>query len=250
VSDIQTVPPDWIADIRSAIEHPEQFKYAGWPRPGDPHLASKREFDRIIPAVLIDQYDRFHSRAMIHSKTKGEHEAAGLLNFFIVWKFKLWRAEYENWGDYVRDVTNMPHAISATSLHQGVGTINTFIEKGMTVDHVIGVMGLVPTAGMLLKNVDVSQLPGGDINSAAEMIIELGPGEAIAAVNDWTGKATYTGLSAIHDKSQERLYLEVRRSRVDGAWDRMDWMIQSIDAEAANWFMERCGIRGSKRVFK
>lgn len=247
--EIQTVPADWLQDVRDAIENPAQFKYTGWPVTEDKRIKSVRE-NIVIPAILIEQFDRFHSRGVMHSKTKGEHEAAGLLNFYIVWKFKLFLAEYKSWDEYVRDVTNAPFSISSSSLKQGVSNIDALIQRGTTIDNVISLMGLVPTAARILSDVPNEQIPGGDINSAAEMIIELGSSEAIATVNDWTGKASFTGLNAVHDQVQERLYLEVRRTRIDGSWQRLDWMIQNIDVESATWVMERCGIRSAERVFK
>ena len=247
---ISTIPPEFLADIENALKHPEQFKYSGW-NEGDNRIKSVRENTAVIPAVLREDYDRFHSRAMAHSMSKGQHEAAGLLNFYVIWKYKLWRADsYRSWDEYVRDSTNMPFSISATSLKTGVADIHNFVERGMEFGNIINVMGLTRTAARLLTDVPDEQLPGGDINSAAQMIVELGPGEAIAAVNDWTGKQTYHGLSGIHDKTQERCWLEVKRTRIDGAWDRLNFMITDIDAEAANWLMERCQIRGDRRVFK
>lgn len=247
---IETIPEDWLKDIRDALANPSQFKYTGWPAEGDPHKKAKREYDKIIPALLMEQYDRFDSRAKMHSRTKAEHEAAGLLNFFVIWKYSLWKAECESWDEYVRDATNMPYSISASTLKQGVLLINALFDRGMTLDNIIGVMGLTKTAARMLPAVPDEQLPGGDINAAAEIMQELGPSEAIATVTDWTGQRTYHGLSGIHDAAQERLYVEVRRTEASGAYERLDWQVNMIDADAANWFMERLGIAGKNRVFK
>ena len=249
MSDNETVPSEWLEDIRNAIQHPEQFKYAGWGE-GDNRIKSVREANAIIPSQLIFHFDRFHSRAIAHAKTKGQHEAASLLNYYIIWKFFLWRAEYESWDEYIRDMVSIPFSFGATKIKMSVIYIDKFVERGMEFDNIIKIMGEQPTAAKMLTDVPDEQLPGGDINSAATMLLPLGPSEAIASVNDWTGKQTYHALSAIHDAAQERLYLEVKRTGISGAWDRMDWKVDMIDADAAAWFMERCGVRTERRVFK
>lgn len=249
MGDLQTVPDEWLRDIKDALENPDQFKYTGWGT-GDNRIRSNREANYVIPAELIRHYDRFQTRALAHSKTKGEHEAAGLLNFFIIYKYRLWRAEYKSWDEYVRNMATIPFSIAATTIKTGVLDIDKLLGRGMDVDNVIKVMGLTRTAAKMLATVPDEQLPGKNLNAAAGMIVELGPGEAIAAVNDWTGKATYRGLSAIHDATQERLYIEVKRARIDGSWDKLDWQINMIDADAANWVMERCAIPTDRRVFK
>lgn len=245
-----STPPDWMQEVEEAILHPEQFKWSTDLPAGYRPTAFEKQNFTIVNAQLIEKFDRFHTRAIAHSVSKGEHEAAALLNFYVIWKYKLWKAEYKTWESYLEDVTREPWSVSASHIEHKVGAIDDFLERGVTIRNVLMLLGKTPTAATHLLNVPQESLPGGDINKGAETLTALGPDEAGRAVNDWLGKPTYTPLSALHVEESQTLYLEIRRTGSDGREQRFDYQIEQMDREAADWFMARLKVRTQTRVFK
>jgi hypothetical protein len=169
----------------------------------------------------------------------------------VILKYKLWKAEHKTWGEYCQEVSNEPWSISKSSIEHGVSTIDEYLERGMTLRNIIGVLGKAPMAGKAMLEAPQEALPDGDINKAAEIIQALGSDEAGRAVNDWQGKPTFTTLSAVHDEASQTLYLEVRRTEADGRDQRYDYRIEQVDREAAELFwMVRLKVRTDSRAFK
>lgn len=241
-----TLPDDWLVDIEDAIAHPERFKWVGF----DNETEGEKDKQVVIPSELREKYDTFHSRAIAHSRTKGEHEIACLFNFYIIWRYKLWRAEYTNWGEYVEDMSYMPFGVSVSTINHGVLDIDRFIEAGMTVRNLISSYSVAKGATKRLLETPASEMPGQDINKAAEVLSELGPEQANRTVDDWQKKVSMFPLSATHDSQNNRLYWDIRKTFAEGNWVKKDYMIADMERDEAEWFMEKMHIPYSQRTFK
>ena len=250
---ITSTPDEWMAEVEHAILHAEIFRWStDLPAGYKPTNFEKKNFT-IVNQQLIEKFGIFHDRAVAHSLTKGEHEAAALVNFYVIWKYKLWKAEaehYKTWTGYVQDVSSQPWSVSSSTIEHGVAFIDDALEKGITIRNVIGLLGKTPTAGKALITAPEESVPNKDYNSAAEILTELGPDEAGRAVLDWQGKKAFTGLSAVHDEETQTLYLEVRRTEVNGNWDKLTHTIEQVDKDEAEWIMRNFKIRAAMRAFK
>ena len=252
---LATVPEEWFTEAEDALLHPERFaRFIGIPEPDEYRRLSnsaKVLENRVVPQLLKDLYDKFHYRAVASSQAKGEQEAMALVNFYVVFKYRLWRAEkYRSWEHYLRAVGNEPFSLAASTIKQAVYAIDEAILRGLTLRNTVIALGRVKMATLELLEVPDDKLPGGDINRAAETISALSPGEARGAVADWEERTTFNALSSVYDVKEERLYIEYRRLEFKKDWQRRDLMIAQIEREDADWVCNMLRIPKGRRAYK
>lgn len=252
-----TFPDEWLVDIEDALAHPEKFRFAGYDDSdkGGGNKELKAQF-AVVPAFLREQYDQFHTRAISHAVTKGEHEAAALINFYVILKYRLWRAEFDTRWDYLQYVTNQPFAISETKVNHFAADIDKLLERGMEVRVIIESLGMAKGATARLASLPDDKLPGGDINRAGEIISSLSPAEAHRYIDDIEQKDVTAGISGIHDSVNNRFILEVLvthpmpQGAKDPSKDRHYITCLDCPKEVALWLCEKTHVRKERREFR
>lgn len=242
---------EWVVDIEDALHKPDIFKFVGFDVDDD-SWQRQRGMSKgiVIPAVLKDKYDQFSTRALAHAKTRGEHEIASLFNFYIIYKYKLWRAECDSWSEYTNRIGEMPFGMAKSTLEHGVTDIQRAMLKGLSVREIISSMAVSKGATLRLLELPAEQLPDGDIHKAVELVTNSGPSDAHRTIDDWEQKTKIHALTSQHDSINNRLYFDIRIITPDGAWKRKDYMIADIELEEAEWFLNRISVPKNKRIFK
>lgn len=248
-------PADWVKDVEDAILHPEQFKFAGVD-PQDPKwhslpTAVKKTNSVLIRSVLKEKYDLFHSRATAHSLAKGQHEAAAILNFYVIWLYKLWRAEYDCWQDYLDDVCSAPFSVSASTINHKNEEILKLLNAGAEIRRILIALGNAPTAAGRLADVPLDQLPAGGINQALETVSELSPIEANRHVDDMEMKSSFHCNNATYVSGEGRIYCEFSRTDPGGKRHWFNSIIMDVESkEHATWFFAAMRLPGTGKFYK
>lgn len=246
-----SLPEDWIAEAEEAIANPELFKFTGWENSDEWRTKRATQITQtVISSVLKEKYDLFSTRALAHSKTKGEHEIAAAINFYIIYKYKLWRAECDSWGEYTDYVGSSAFGVSKSTIEHDVLEIEKLLNAGMTFRNIISSMAVAKGATKRLAEVPKELLPGGDINKAAELLSQSSPHEAHKTVDDWELKTKIYANKATFDSTNNRFYFEVKIVKSDGDWKRKDYMIADVEREEAEWLMVRLQVLVKNREYK
>lgn len=244
-----SLPDDWMREVEEAITKPEVFKFAtaygipNWHRPDSAPAV-------VVPEILREKYDLFHTRALAHSKTRGEHEIAATLNFYIIYKYRLWAAECTSWDEYTDYIGNSAFGVAKSTVEHDVLKVKELLDSGMALQSLISGWAVAKGATKRLAGLSQDQLPDGDINKAAELLSQGSSREAHQAVNDWLGIPQIHSTTATHDSALNRLYFEIKIVLPDGDWKRKDYMIADIQKEEADWVMDQLRVKGAYRTYK
>ncbi len=247
-----TYPDGWLEDIEEALAHPERYKFVGIPD-GD---EEGDQYNVVIPSLLQEEYDRFNTRAVGHSISKGEHEAAALMNFYVVLKYKLWRAEHKRRVDYLAEVTNQPFSVAQSTIEHYCGHIEDLLTQGMPTRLILTSLGMAKGATARVAKLPEELLPAGGRQQLLETISNLAPAEAHRHLDDIEQRDVMSGVSGIHDSLNNRLILEVLvthpmpQGAKDAFRDRHTVTCLDCPKEVALWMMESCHVKTTRREFR
>jgi hypothetical protein len=260
-----TFPDTWLTEIEDAIANPERFRWAGW----DDNLANSNNWGindykenraTLVPAFLRLQYETFHSRAISHSITKGEHEAAALMNFYVVLKYKLWRAEFDTRYEYLREVTSGPFSVSQSTIEHFCADADKLIQENIPIRQIVTSYGAAKKATARIAQMDEAVVPEGGKLRLLENVAELGPAEANYHLDDIERKDTVKAGTALYDSQTKTLKLEIVVTHPMPLGYKGDWQdrfrerfyhyISDVSLSVAMFYMERLHVRLDMRTFK
>jgi hypothetical protein len=252
-----TYPDEWLADIEDALAHPEKFRFAGYDELTEPGGIAREQRNIVVPAFLAEQFDLFHSRAISHAVTKGQHEAAALLNFYIVLKYRLWRGgEFHTRLEYIEEVTNQPFSVASSTIDHYCSHIDDLLEQKMPLRLIVNALGMAKGATARVAKMGQEVIPNGNREGLLETISDLSPAEAHRFLDDLEQKDVIAGISANYVEDTSRLVLEVlvTHPMPQGAKDasRDRYYITCLDCpkEVAMWLCEKTHVRATRREFK
>lgn len=234
----RTVPDSWNNELKEVIEHPDRA--LGMLRP-----------QVVIPQMAREKYKELHARAAAYAVTKGEHEAMMHVSLYAIWKYGLYKCEYDTWGEYVAEFERLPFAPDRSSIDWKNYTIDRLVEKGVSLDNVIQALAVASGAARKLSDANPEKIPEGDYNRATETLIEVagvaGRGEAIRTVDDWTDEPSFKVVDAMFDVTNSRVLFKVRvNPRNNRAGYERDYFVVDIEEPEASWLIGR--LRPVRRI--
>ena len=169
---------------------------------------------------LLAEFDKLDGMVKAHAIARGEHEAMVYMALYVMWNKSLWVARFNSWDDYCWDIDRMPFGVGFSSIKHKMSEIRKLLAAGASPETVVKVMGKVPTAMTTFINVFVDgkgdnavfarkfidDLPAQTTpDDYLQDLAELGPVEAIAAVNRMAGRPSVWVSEADYNLREQKI---------------------------------------------
>ena len=220
----KTLEDNWLEEIKTALSvKPRQV---------------------VIPALLAEEYDKFHTKAIAHAITSGEHEAMMYLSFYVIWKKKLYEAKYGSWGEYCAAVAFEPYNLSASTVKHKVIDIDRAMKRHMKIENIISGLGNRPMAYRKLLELPASVVPDDKLDEKVEGFAHLSSGEAMDAVRELANEPKVWCKDAVYVPNTEEFMFSVVVQSTDGSSKEFDGAIKMVDRDVAKWLFAVMKPRG------
>lgn len=221
----KTLDDNWLEEIKTALSvKPRQV---------------------VIPALLAEEYERFHTKAIAHAITSGEHEAMMYLSFYVIWKKKLYEAKYGTWRDYCAAVAFEPYNLSASTVKHKVIDIDRAMKRRMKIENIILGLGNRPMATRKLLELPQSIVPDEKLDETVEGFASLSSSEAMAAVRVMANEPTVWCKDAVYVPNTGEYMFTVVVQGIDGSSNEFNQVITDVSSkDVAKWLFAVMKPRG------
>lgn len=200
---LEVVPAEWFREIADEIIKPAV----------DPKTVQRTP-------ELLERFQKLDGMVKAHALARGEHEAMTYLTLYVMWNESLWRAEHNSWDDYCWHLDRLPFGVGFSTIKHKMSEIRKLLAAGTKPETIIQVMGKVPTAVTNFINVFVDG-KGDNAFFSRQLtealpeqltpdqylaeIAELGPVEAIAAVNRLAKRPSIWIEDAVYNLREQKM---------------------------------------------
>ena len=195
----------------------------------------------VISKDVVEAFRLYDSRATACLIAKSESEMMAYLNWYVIWKHRLWKAEHDSWEAYCDRISEQPFGISKSDLKHKVSTIDEGLRRGAAIIHLAQALADKPYAVQQLVKTEDANLPEKSIQDTLVRWQGLNAGEAVADLKLASGKPTIVCREAIHDKQNSQILFKLMVRPPDDPTYERDYVIKAVDEDEGEWIMDRLG---------
>ena len=218
-SEMAVIPQDWGKEIIELLESAQT----------------------IISKDTAEAFKLYDSRATACLIAKSESEMMAYLNWYVIWKHQLWKAEHDAWEDYCDGIASQPFGISKSDLKHKIGTIDKGLKRGAEIVALAQALADKPYAVQQMIGTEDANLPEKSVQDTLVRWQGLNAGEAVADFKLASGKPTIVCREAVHDKQNSQILFKLMVRPPDDPTYERDYVIKAVDEDEGDWIMDRLG---------
>ena len=195
----------------------------------------------VISKDVAEAFQLYDSRATACLIARSQMEMIAYLNWYVIWKYKLWKAGAKSWEDYCDEIAQKPFGPSKSDLKHKIGTIDEGLKRGAEIVQLAQALADKPYATQQLVSTDDANLPETSLQATLVRWQGLNAGEAVADLKLASGKPTIVCREAVHDKQNSQILFKLMVRPPDDPTYERDYVVKAVDENEGDWLMDRLG---------